>query len=198
MPSCWAVPHPILLLDGVGRWSKWREWRRWCERWRALSRRRSDILEVLLGRIFGLRETVRTVGVREGELSWIHAMGLMIRLLRDPELTMGGQSRIVSNEPAYATDGEQRRRDIRFPHPSRKRHASGPHHGFFRDIHHLSACRRMTRCALQIDTQQLACRMNSVRPSRELLLDPTGAYQLERSRYWDLAPTPFWRQTPQP
>ncbi len=90
MPSCWAVPYPILLLDGVGRWSKWREWRRWCERWRAESQRRSDILEVLLVRIFGLRETVRTVGVCVRELGRIHAMGLMIRPLRDPEFTIGG------------------------------------------------------------------------------------------------------------
>ncbi len=88
---CWAVPSPSLLPDEVGRWSKWREERRcWAEGWCAESRRCSDIPEVLLRRILDLRETVLTVGVRVRELGRIHAMGLMIRPLRDPEFTIWG------------------------------------------------------------------------------------------------------------
>ena len=45
--------------------------------------------------------------MRECKLVRIHAMGLAIRLRRDPELTSRGQSSIVSNEFAATTDGEQ-------------------------------------------------------------------------------------------
>ncbi len=43
--------------------------------------------------------------MRERKLVRIHAMGLAIRLRRDPELTPRGQSSIVSNEFAATTDG---------------------------------------------------------------------------------------------
>ena len=57
--------------------------------------------------ILGLHETLRTGGVRARELGRIHAMGLSVRSLRDPELTPRGQSSIVSNECAGTTDREQ-------------------------------------------------------------------------------------------
>jgi hypothetical protein len=66
------------------------------------------------------------VGVRECKIGWIHPMGLSVRLLRDPELTTWGKSCIVANESAGATDGEQRRRNERFPPRSERRYANGP------------------------------------------------------------------------
>ena len=81
--------------------------------------------------ILGLHETLRTGGVRARELGRIHAMGLSVRPLRDPELTTGRKSCIVSNDSAGTTDGEQRWWNERLPPRSGMRFTSGPHHGFF-------------------------------------------------------------------
>src|SRR5215210_5765164 len=63
----------------------------------------------LLYAIVGLGVTGRGVRVCECKLSRMHAIGLMIRSLRDPELTARRKSRIVSNESTDATEGKQRR-----------------------------------------------------------------------------------------
>jgi len=90
-----------------------------------------SVLSNILPRGFlGLHETLRTGGVREREFVRIHAMGLAIRLRRDPELTPRGQPSIVSNEVAATTDGEQRRCDECLPPRSGRRVTSGPYHGF--------------------------------------------------------------------
>jgi hypothetical protein len=112
----------------------------------------------------GFRKTLRTGRVRERKLVRIHAMGLAIRLRRDPELTSRGQSSIVSNEFAATTDGEQRRRDKRFPPSSGRRLANGLYSGFpiGHDILSLCARQRMTVCVVWADDQHLICPMTSV------------------------------------
>ena len=88
---------------------------------RAGSWRRSDLTEVLTHCTHELRETCRTVGVREREIGRIRAMCLSIRPLRDPALTSRGRTGLVSNESADTTDGEQRRCDQQLSHRSRRR-----------------------------------------------------------------------------
>jgi len=97
----------------------------------AQSWRRSDLPEVLPHRPLGLRETIRTIGVRKRERGWIHAMGLAIHPLRHPALVMRTIPRLVSNKSADATDGEQRRGDEPLSHESGKRLTSGLCTGFF-------------------------------------------------------------------
>lgn len=116
MPGC-VVSPPGLLPDGRRREPGAESWRR------------SDLSEVLPRRPMDLRETGWTVGVREREIGRIHAMGFVVCPLRDPELTTRAKSRIISNESADATDGEQRRGDERLSHQYGKRRTSGLHHG---------------------------------------------------------------------
>jgi hypothetical protein len=75
---------------------------------RAGSSRRSDLPDVMPHFSHELRETLGTVGVHEREIGQLHAaMGLSIRPLRDPVLTIRGKSGLVSNVSADATDGER-------------------------------------------------------------------------------------------
>ena len=87
--------------------------------------RRSALLPVLPHNLLDLRETRRTVRVRERKLGWTHAMGLAIRPLTYPAFKIRGCSRLVLNESAGTTGGEQRRGDEGFSHRSRRRLTSG-------------------------------------------------------------------------
>lgn len=121
---------------------------------------RSDLQEALPHSIAHLRETVRTVGVRERELSWIHAMGFAIRPLCDPELTTRGKSCIVSNESTGATHGEQRWWNERLLPRSGRYLTSGPHNGSF-CRHDRSPCarRRFSVCRTGRSTTMCALGM---------------------------------------
>lgn len=70
--------------------------------------------------------------MRERELRRIHSMGLAICPLRDPAIETRGWSRLVSNEAADATDGEQCRYDERLSHRSGEGPTSGLHQGFLK------------------------------------------------------------------
>ena len=58
-----------------------------------------------------LRETLRAVGMREGDIGWVHAMCLAVDHLRDPADIIWGRSGLVPNESAVTTDREQGRCD---------------------------------------------------------------------------------------
>ena len=88
---------------------------------RAGSWRRSALQPELPYGLLDFLETGRTVGVRERELGRIHAMGLAIRPLTYPALETRGCSRLVLNESAGTTGGEQRRRDVRVSPRNRRR-----------------------------------------------------------------------------
>jgi hypothetical protein len=132
MPG-WAVLSPVLLSDGMDEPELWERCR--CPKSRqAASWRRSDIPipEVLPHGLLNFRRTVRTVGMRERELGRIHTVDLAIQPLRNPGLTTRGKSRIVSNECADTTDGEQRRYDERLSCRSGKRLTGCWHKGVFK------------------------------------------------------------------
>src|SRR5512143_498285 len=88
---------------------------------RAGSWGRSGLSEELPHGLLDLRETRRTVRVRERKLGWIHAMGLAIRPLTYPAFKIRGCSRLVLNESAGTTGGEQRRGDEGFSDRSGRR-----------------------------------------------------------------------------
>jgi hypothetical protein len=106
-----AVPCPGLLSDG---------------RRPEPGHDASHLSEVYPHRSVELRETGWTVGVRNRKIGRIHAMGLLICSLRDPDVTTTRRSRIISDESAIATDGEERRGDEPLSHQYGKRHTSGP------------------------------------------------------------------------
>jgi hypothetical protein len=83
------------------------------ESWRAGPWRRSDLTEVLLRRLLGLRETFRTVRVSQKAIVRIHAMCVSILSRRDPARTIKGDPSLVSKESAETTDGEQRGLSLR-------------------------------------------------------------------------------------
>jgi len=87
--------------------------------------RGSDLSAVRPQCFHELRETRRTVGVRERKIGQLHAMGLSIRPLRNPVLTISVRLGLVSNLSAEATDREQRRCDTRLCHGRGRRLTSG-------------------------------------------------------------------------
>lgn len=91
-------------------------------------------------------------------------MGFSVRPLRDPELTTGGKSCIVSNESAGATDREQRRRNERVSPRSGRRLTNGPHNGFFHRHDKPQCARQIMDYAVQAGEQHMIRRMTSVEP----------------------------------
>lgn len=124
---CWWYRSMLLGMRPISRSSarryvsvRARESRRPKSR-RAGSWRRSVFPDVPPQCIRELRVTLWTIGMRERVIGQLHAMGLPIRPLCDPVLTISRSSGLLTNVSADTTDVKQRRCDARCSQRSGRR-----------------------------------------------------------------------------